>query len=353
MPTSESRPGLSTLALHGARESRDADTPVVSPLVSVGQLRPGSRHRRRATLSALRQHAERRARAEAASRCSKARRPALVLASGMGATACALLALLRPGDHLLASKWIYGGTHKLLTRRVRRRWASSVTLVDPLESRGWRKKLRKHTRAVFVESPVNPTLPRARPAADQLPHAGDRPRARRGLHLRDRRSTSARSSTAPTSSSTRPRSISTAITTSSAASLLGTSDYIEEVRQKMILWGQTPDPFALLAARARAQDARRARAAAERERDEDRAVVRRPEGVHGACTTPASSRIPITRSRASMIDGFGGMLAMEARRRRRGGGAHSCAACRSSRTRRAWAAWTRSCASRASRRTRT
>ena len=40
---------------------------------------------------------------------------ALLLASGMGATACAMLALLRPGDHLLASSYIYGGTHRLLT----------------------------------------------------------------------------------------------------------------------------------------------------------------------------------------------------------------------------------------------
>ncbi len=46
---------------------------------------------------------------------------ALVLASGMGATACALLALLRPGDHLLASAWIYGGTHKLFAAGVHQR----------------------------------------------------------------------------------------------------------------------------------------------------------------------------------------------------------------------------------------
>src|SRR5947208_17047781 len=38
---------------------------------------------------------------------------ALFLASGMGATALAHLAVLRPGDHLLASEWIYGGVHRL------------------------------------------------------------------------------------------------------------------------------------------------------------------------------------------------------------------------------------------------
>ena len=43
---------------------------------------------------------------------------ALVLASGMGATACAMMALLRPGDHLVSSAWIYGGSHALFTREL-------------------------------------------------------------------------------------------------------------------------------------------------------------------------------------------------------------------------------------------
>ena len=38
---------------------------------------------------------------------------ALFLSSGMGACALAHLAVLRPGDHLLASEWIYGGVHRL------------------------------------------------------------------------------------------------------------------------------------------------------------------------------------------------------------------------------------------------
>ena len=38
---------------------------------------------------------------------------ALFLSSGMGATALAHLAVLRPGDHLVSSAWIYGGTRRL------------------------------------------------------------------------------------------------------------------------------------------------------------------------------------------------------------------------------------------------
>ena len=80
----------------------------------------------------------------------------LVLSSGQGATACALLALLRPGDHLLASSWIYGGTQQLVHEEFPA-MGIDVTLVDPTETRGWRKRLRKETRAIFVETPVNPT----------------------------------------------------------------------------------------------------------------------------------------------------------------------------------------------------
>ncbi|MGI8562686.1 MAG: trans-sulfuration enzyme family protein, partial [Candidatus Dormibacter sp.] len=81
---------------------------------------------------------------------------AVALSSGMGATACAMLALLRPGDHLLSSSWIYGGTHKLFTQELAG-MGIEVTLIDPLSPRTWRRALRQTTRAIFVESPVNPT----------------------------------------------------------------------------------------------------------------------------------------------------------------------------------------------------
>src|SRR6185503_3873561 len=80
----------------------------------------------------------------------------LLLASGMGATACALLALLRPGDHLIASSWIYGGTKALLEQEFES-LGIKVTFVNPMETRTWRKVIKKDTRVIFVESPVNPT----------------------------------------------------------------------------------------------------------------------------------------------------------------------------------------------------
>jgi cystathionine beta-lyase/cystathionine gamma-synthase len=80
---------------------------------------------------------------------------AIFLGSGMGATALAHLAVLQPGDHLLATDWVYGGTRTLFTRELRR-LGIDVTFVDPSSAREWRSRMRKTTRAIFVETPTNP-----------------------------------------------------------------------------------------------------------------------------------------------------------------------------------------------------
>jgi cystathionine beta-lyase/cystathionine gamma-synthase len=82
---------------------------------------------------------------------------AVFLASGMGATALAHLAVLRSGDHLLASEWIYGGTRRLFDDELGR-FGIEVSYVDPTQHRLWRRSVRKSTRAIFVETPTNPTL---------------------------------------------------------------------------------------------------------------------------------------------------------------------------------------------------
>ena len=82
---------------------------------------------------------------------------ALFLSSGMAATALAHLAVLRPGDHLLSSAWIYGGTRRLFDEEFSR-FGIDVTYVHPDQPRQWRRALRKSTRAIFVETPTNPHL---------------------------------------------------------------------------------------------------------------------------------------------------------------------------------------------------
>jgi cystathionine beta-lyase/cystathionine gamma-synthase len=81
----------------------------------------------------------------------------IFVASGMGATALAHLAVLRPGDHLISSNWIYGGTQHLFDQELAR-FGIEVTYVNPEHPRHWRKAVRKSTRAIFVETPTNPLM---------------------------------------------------------------------------------------------------------------------------------------------------------------------------------------------------
>jgi cystathionine beta-lyase/cystathionine gamma-synthase len=82
---------------------------------------------------------------------------AIFVASGMGATALAHMAMLRPGDHLISSTWIYGGTQRLFDEELGR-YGVEVTYVTPNQARMWRKSVKKSTRAIFVETPTNPLM---------------------------------------------------------------------------------------------------------------------------------------------------------------------------------------------------
>ncbi|HEY2432368.1 MAG TPA: aminotransferase class I/II-fold pyridoxal phosphate-dependent enzyme [Vicinamibacterales bacterium] len=82
---------------------------------------------------------------------------ALLFASGMAATATALLALLESGDEVLCSAAIYGGTLHLLADLFPRygiqpRFVTTGALRDPDAAIGER------TRVMWFESPINPTL---------------------------------------------------------------------------------------------------------------------------------------------------------------------------------------------------
>lgn len=233
--------GLSTIALHGGADHGDPDTPVVTPIFqSVNYVQEtgtseGLRYPRYGNVPNAELLQKRIALLEGAE-------AALVLSSGMGATACALLALLRPGDHLLASAWIYGGTHKLITQEFTS-MGIDVTLVDPMETRGWRKRIRKETRVIFVESPVNPTCR----VLDLKPISYLTKEDGLALVI---------DSTFASPVNFRPLEYGADVVIHSATKYLnghhdvicgvvvGTAPYIEEVRQKMMLWGQAPDPFA-------------------------------------------------------------------------------------------------------------
>ncbi len=82
---------------------------------------------------------------------------ALVTSSGMAAIYTALLSVLDSGDHLLAQRGLYGGTHTLLTRDLPA-LGISCDFVDLHDVDEWRAGLRPNTRAFYIETITNPLL---------------------------------------------------------------------------------------------------------------------------------------------------------------------------------------------------
>lgn len=235
------QPGISTIALHGGARHGGPGDAVSLPLMqsvsfvqeigtSEGQLY--TRYGNTPNAEIIQNRLAQLEGAEAA----------LVLSSGMGATTCAMLALLRSGDHLISSSWIYGGTRTLFARELPA-MGIEVTFVDPTEPRGWRQALKKNTRAIFLESPVNPTCRVLDIAPLRMIGKSE------GIAL-------VVDSTFASPVNFRPieHGIDVVIHSATkylnghhdilAGAVMGSEPFIDEVRQKMMVWGQAPDPFA-------------------------------------------------------------------------------------------------------------
>jgi methionine-gamma-lyase len=82
---------------------------------------------------------------------------AVAFASGMGAISTVFYTLLANGDHIVADKTIYGCTFALLNHGLTK-LGIEVTFIDFNEEGALKKALKKNTKAVFFETPANPTL---------------------------------------------------------------------------------------------------------------------------------------------------------------------------------------------------
>jgi O-succinylhomoserine sulfhydrylase len=78
-------------------------------------------------------------------------------ASGMAAVATALIGLLKAGDHIVASRAMFGSCRWIITQLLGRYGVES-TLVNGPDLDAWRAAVRPNTRAMFMETPANPLL---------------------------------------------------------------------------------------------------------------------------------------------------------------------------------------------------
>ena len=235
------RLGISTVAVHGAATRRPDWAPVAPPIFQSSTFTNPvgseeeilySRYGTNPTQVAL---AKKYALLEGTE-------DALFVASGSGATALAHLAILRPGDHLLSSEWIYGGTRQLFDQEFAR-LGIEVSYVRPDRVREWRKSMRKTTRAIFIETPTNPLLR----VIDVRPVAA---------LARDSGLALLVDATFASPVNCRPAELGADVVITSATKYLnghsdviagavaGSTPFIEEVRRLMRMWGQSIDPHA-------------------------------------------------------------------------------------------------------------
>jgi O-succinylhomoserine sulfhydrylase len=78
-------------------------------------------------------------------------------ATGMAAVTSALLCFLKAGDHIVAARALFGSC-RYVVEDLCPRFGIASTLVDGRDTNAWRNAMRPNTKAVFFETPANPTL---------------------------------------------------------------------------------------------------------------------------------------------------------------------------------------------------
>lgn len=81
----------------------------------------------------------------------------IATASGMAGVFVSLAGILKQGDHLVASRAVFGSTHQVITMLLPR-WGITYTYVDPADPDSWEKAIRPETKMIFAETPSNPGL---------------------------------------------------------------------------------------------------------------------------------------------------------------------------------------------------
>ena len=81
----------------------------------------------------------------------------LATASGMSAIFTTLGALLKAGDHIVASNALFGSSHQILNQ-ILPKWGITTTYAAMQSPKQWEQAVQPNTRLVLVETPSNPAL---------------------------------------------------------------------------------------------------------------------------------------------------------------------------------------------------
>lgn len=78
-------------------------------------------------------------------------------ASGMAAVTAAIMCCVRAGDHVVAGRALFSSCRWVLETHLKR-FGVHCDFVDATDIEAWRAAIRPDTRAIFIETPANPTL---------------------------------------------------------------------------------------------------------------------------------------------------------------------------------------------------
>lgn len=305
--TPEIRPaGLSTRAVHAGDPDPSIGSPVTTPIVQsstfyndpegAGDLRY-SRYGNGPNNVAV----------EARIAALEGGEDCVAVGSGMAAVACALLACVRAGDHVLAADALYGGTRALLDRELSRFGIETtyVSFTDP----GWEAGLRPETRVVLAETVSNPLL-----RVPDLRVLADAAHAHAAVLVVD--------STFATPVNARPLEQGADLVVHSATKYLGghsdltagavvgSREAVAGVRKRAQVWGPALDPHAawLLERGIKTLAVRM-----ERHNRNGLELARWAEGQPGVARVhyPGLPSHPDHATAARVLDGFGGMVGIE------------------------------------------
>ena len=79
----------------------------------------------------------------------------IATASGMSAIMATVLTLLSSGDHIVASKSMFGSTVNLF-QKILPRFGIEVSWVSIVDCQAWESAIRRNTKMFFLETPTNP-----------------------------------------------------------------------------------------------------------------------------------------------------------------------------------------------------
>ncbi len=78
-------------------------------------------------------------------------------ASGMSAVFNSIVPFLKTGDHVIATRAVFGSTHQILTQ-ILPRWNITYTYVEPEDVGSWEEAVQANTKMLITETPSNPGL---------------------------------------------------------------------------------------------------------------------------------------------------------------------------------------------------